>query len=390
MLLYLTILGFLVTFLILINLRTSNRSNLYLFFFLLINNIYSLSHYAAINSGNKYFIAIMLVHFTPLYLLLGPLFYFYVRGVLNDDHKLSKKDLVHFIPAVIILINISPYLFYSFDQKLLFASEVIANPLNIFSNKFLLFSPTTSFISRPIIIISYIFPSAVLLYNYKLNENYKDMQSKLIFRWLFSLISITLLLYFAFLFFSIIGYETQSIYEVKTRTIYILDATAVGLILLNSSLFFFPNILYGLPQLDYSIVKQKQLPVEIIDALKKEPKIFEISDDKLNLLKSKIDAYLLSLPYLNNNFTLSVMSAETNIPAHHLSYYLNEHLQINFNTWKNDLRINHVIDLIKKGSYESLTLDALSKQSGFGSRSSFINSFKLKTGLTPSEYIQNL
>jgi AraC-like DNA-binding protein len=356
----------------------------------LINNIYSLSHYAAINSGNKYFIAIMLVHFTPLYLLLGPLFYFYVRGVLNDDHTLSKKDLVHFIPAIIILINISPYLFYSFDQKLLFASDVIANPLNIFNNKFLLFSPTTSFVSRPIIIISYIFPSAVLLYRYKLNENYKDMQSKLIFRWLFSLISITLLLYFTFLFFSIIGYNTQNVYEAKIRTIYILDITAVGLILLNFSLFFFPNILYGLPQLDYSILKQKQTPVEIIDALKKEPKSFEISDDKLNLLKSKIDAYLLSFPYINNNFTLSVMSAETDIPAHHLSYYLNEHLQINFNTWKNNLRINHVIDLIKKGSYETLTLDALSKQSGFGSRSSFINSFKLKTGLTPSEYIQNL
>lgn len=390
MLLYLTILGFLVSFLILINLRTSNRSNLYLFFFLLINNIYSLSHYAAMNSGNKYFIAIMLVHFTPLYLLLGPLFYFYVRGVLNDDHTLSKKDLIHFIPAIIILINISPYLLYSFDQKLLFASDVMANPLNIFKNKFLLFSPTTSFISRPIIIITYIFPSAVLLYKYKLNQNYKDIQSKFIFRWLFSLIFITLLLYIAFLFFSIIGYNTQNIFEANTRTIYILDATAVGLILLNFSLFFFPNILYGLPQLDYSILMQKQSPIEIIDALKKEPKSFEISDDKLNLLKSKIDAYLLSFPYINNNFTLSVMSAETDIPAHHLSYYLNEHLQINFNTWKNDLRINHVIDLIKKGSYETLTLDALSKQSGFGSRSSFINSFKLKTGLTPSEFIQNL
>lgn len=84
------------------------------------------------------------------------------------------------------------------------------------------------------------------------------------------------------------------------------------------------------------------------------------------------------------------MSADTDIPAHHLSYYLNEHLKINFNTWKNDLRINHVISLIESGSYETLTLDALSKQSGFGSRSSFINAFKLKTGQTPSEYLQNL
>jgi AraC-like DNA-binding protein len=126
------------------------------------------------------------------------------------------------------------------------------------------------------------------------------------------------------------------------------------------------------------------------EEIKKEVKSFEISEDKLNLLKSKIDAYLLTLPYISLNFTLSVMSSETDIPAHHLSYYLNEHLKLNFNTWKNDLRINHVIELIKSGSYESLTLDALSKQSGFGSRSSFINAFKLKTGQTPSEYLQNL
>ena len=136
MLLYLTILGFIITFLVLINLKTSNKSNLYLFFFLLINNIYSLSHYAAIDSGNKYFTAIMLVHFTPFYLLLGPFFYFYVRGLVYDDASLSKKDIIHFIPAILVLINISPYLFFSVDQKLIYATEVIKNPTNIFNYKF--------------------------------------------------------------------------------------------------------------------------------------------------------------------------------------------------------------------------------------------------------------
>ena len=159
---------------------------------------------------------------------------------------------------------------------------------------------------------------------------------------------------------------------------------------MNFSLLFFPNILYGLPQLDYAIIKSRNKVTVVNEEIKKEVKSFEISEDKLSLLTSKIDAYLLTKPYLNIHFTLSVMSAETDIPAHHLSYYLNEHLQINFNTWKNDLRINHVINLINNGSYESLTLDALSKQSGFGSRSSFINAFKLKTGQTPSEYLQNL
>jgi AraC-like DNA-binding protein len=332
----------------------------------------------------------MLVHFTPLYLLLGPFFYFYVRGLINDDASLSKKDIIHFVPAILILINISPYLFFNIDQKLIYATEVIKNPTNIFNFKFLFLSPTLSFISRPIFAISYVILSASLIYKKGLNENYRDMQPKLIYRWLISLIGMALLLYFTFLLFSLVGYKTRNLQETQLRSEYILYGTGLGLLLLNLSLLFFPNILYGLPQLDFTILKQNKTILQIDASIKKEVKSFEISEDKLNLLTSKIDAYLLTLPYISLNFTLSVMSAETDIPAHHLSYYLNEHLKINFNTWKNDLRINHVINLINSGSYESLTLDALSKQSGFGSRSSFINAFKLKTGQTPSEYLQNL
>ena len=98
----------------------------------------------------------MLVHFTPFYLLLGPFFYFYVRGLVYDDHKLYKKDIIHFIPAIFILINISPYLFFSFDQKLFFATEVIRDTANILNNNFLFISPTISFITRPIFAILYV------------------------------------------------------------------------------------------------------------------------------------------------------------------------------------------------------------------------------------------
>jgi AraC-like DNA-binding protein len=107
-------------------------------------------------------------------------------------------------------------------------------------------------------------------------------------------------------------------------------------------------------------------------------------------LKYKIDQYIEKKPYLNSDFNLTTMSADTDIPIHHLSYYLNEHLHINFNTWKNDLKIAQVIKLIQEGSGEILTLDALAKQAGFGSRTSFFNSFKQKMGITPSEYLNKL
>ena len=391
MLLYLTLVGFLISILVLINLRNSNKANIYLLFFLLINNIYALSHYATVYSNSKYLIATMLIHFTPLYLLLGPFFYFYVRSLLVDDHKLSKQDYLHFIPAGIILINVMPYLFKGFDYKLAYATSVMENPVNLVNFDYLFISPSWNFLFRPIHALLYVIFSVVLIYKNKLNLSESNNQSGLIFKWLWMLIGIALVLYFSFFLFSIVGFITKDYNTTSIQAYYVLLATAVSLVLLNFSLLFFPNILYGLPQLDYQLSSFKKMSkMEEETAEKRLSKTFEISEDKLQLLNNKIDKYIGSLPYLKANFNLTMMSSDTDIPVHHLFYYFNEYMKTNFNTWKNDLKIDHVLELMKDGTYENLTLDALSKKAGFGSRSSFINSFKTKTGLTPSEYLQNL
>jgi AraC-like DNA-binding protein len=390
MLLYLTLAGFLISILVLINLKNSNKANIYLLFFLLINNLYALSHYATIYSHNKYFIAVMLVHFVPFYLTLGPLFYFYVRSVLKDDYRLSKQDLFHFIPAGLSLINITPHIFKGLDYKLTYAISVIENPANFVNFDYVFIPPSVNFLFRPTLAIIYVLYSSFLIYKYRINSISDNNQQKLIYKWLLSLISISIVLYVSFLLFSIVGFITRDYLDAVNQASYVLLTTMLGLIVLNFSLLFFPNILYGLPQLDYALKKQKKITNKEEEEERRASKSFEISEDKLQLLHNKIDNYLESLPYLNANFNLTMMSSETDIPVHHLSYYFNEYMKTNFNTWKNDLKINHVLELMKDGTYENLTLDALSKQAGFGSRSSFINSFKQKTGLTPSEYLQEL
>lgn len=391
MLLYLTLAGFLISILVLINLRNSNKANIYLLFFLLINNIYALSHYATVYSQNKYLIATMLIHFTPLYLMLGPLFYFYVRSLLVDDYRLTKKDYLHFIPALLILINVLPYIFKGFNYKLSYATSVIDNPSNLINFDYLFISPYWNFLLRPLHALVYVILSIFLIYRNKLNLIQNNNQSTLIFKWLWTLIGVAIVLYFSFFLFSSVGFITKDYNTTSEQAFYVLLSTAISLVLLNFSLLFFPNILYGLPQLDYklsSLKGPKKIEEDTED--KRISKSFEISEDKLILLKSKIDSYLLIYPYLKPNFNLSMMSSDTHIPVHHLSYFFNEYMKINFNTWKNDLKIKYVLELMKDGTYENLTLDALSKKAGFGSRSSFINSFKSKTGLTPSEYLHNL
>lgn len=388
MLLYITILGFIVSFLLLINIKESNRVNIFLFAFFFINNLYSLAHYATIYSESKTLIAILLVNFTPLFLLVGPVLYFYIRGLLRDDYRLSKLDWLHFIPALLLLINITPHLFSSFSEKLEYANRVIQSPSEIVNYKNIFIPATLKFILRPFFGLLYIALCIRMVYIKFKDERPETDQSKLIFKWTFFLIFNTLLVYVSFLIFTIFSYQSNDYKIAEVKGFYFLISTLVGLVLLNISLLFFPNILYGLPQLDYVLpIKSKILDEEASELIKRNAKSFEISQEKLKLLDDKIQQYILSKPYLNPDFNLSTMSADTDIPVHHLSYYFNEHLNINFNTWKNDHKINHIIFLIENGSNEMLTLDALAKQAGFGSRTTFFNAFKQKTGLTPSEYL---
>lgn len=388
MLLYITILGFIVSFLLLINIKESNRVNLFLFAFFFINNLYSLAHYATIYSESKTLIAILLVNFTPLFILVGPVLYFYVRGLLRDDYRLSKLDWLHFIPAFLLFINITPHLFSSFEDKLEYATRLLRSSSEILIYKNIFIPPQIMFLFRPFIGLFYIVLCIRLIVLKFRDERPTNKQTKLIFRWTIFLIFNTLLVYISFLVFTIFSYQANDYKIAEVKGFYFLISTLVGLVLLNISLLFFPNILYGLPQLDYIISNKRSiLNEETKELIKKNARSFEISIEKLNLLQDKIEQYCLTQPYLNPDFSLSTMSADIDIPVHHLSYYFNEHLNINFNTWKNEHKINFVIDLMEKGNNELLTLDALAKQAGFGSRTTFFTAFKQKIGLTPSEFL---
>jgi AraC-like DNA-binding protein len=309
-----------------------------------------------------------------------------VRGVLRDDFKFEKFDWLHFIPAFILLVNILPHLFSSYAYKLSFAERVLMNPAEILNNINLFVPSTVNFFLRPIIGLVYVGVCIRLVFLKFKFEKPEDKQSLLIYRWLSLLIFNTLLVYVSFLIFTIFSFQTLDYKMAEVRGYYFLNISLIGLVLFNTTLLFFPNILYGLPQLDFLLPNRIKAAVSVGEP-KKMVKSFEISEGKLQLLHEKIETYSLTKPYLNPEFSLSVMSANTDIPVHHLSYYFNEHLNINFNMWKNDHKINYVVEQIEKGNNELLTLDALAKQAGFVSRTTFLNAFKQKTGLTPSEYL---
>ncbi len=387
--LYVSLFGFFVTLLLLVNIKATNRVNIFLFLFLLSTNIYNLAIYATLNAQNLKFMAVILVNFSPLYVLSGPLLYFYVRGIVNDNSRLQRSDILHFIPFIIYTINIGNYLFTSFSFKQKFVAAVIEAPSQVLDFDPVLIPGFLSHILRPVISLIYVVLCFVLLYKFY-KRNVSHSQSKIVYRWLFTLLTIVLITYTVFL--TSIS-QTLSKPDVRQAVI---DGTIgvvvcmFSLMLINVLPFFFPRILYGLPQLDYNLKNVSKVELVPNEVSTKQEQDYGISEERIELLKTKISKYCENHPYINPNFSLPSMSFETGIPVHHISYYFNVILNTNFSLWKNGLRIKYVMDLMKTESAEILTLDAISKKAGFVSRNTFIASFKQHTGLTPSEYLNSL
>jgi len=396
---FVALIGLFISFIVLINIKTTNKANYFLVLYLIIINLFNVMNYSTLLSNNPYLVAIFKLHFMPVVVLSGPSLYLYIRSLIKDDASLQKNDIIHIIPAIVLFINNFKYNFLvSFDQKLKVAQEIILHDRSLLTQiDPVFFSTEIVYFLRSGLAITYMLLSTFLVIkNYKFNS-IKKSQNILVFRWL------VLLLLFSYIYnFAIFFYVIKLLKDWGNG--FKLSFVSVGwyiygvgsLMVINLILFFFPSILYGIPRLDYYILKPKEKRinegiVEIKEGVDTKPiKEFEISEEKLTLIGEKIDNYCIERPYLRLEFSLSLMSKEIGIPTHHLSYFFNEFLEIDFAKWKNNKRIDYVLELMHAGNNEYLTLDALSKQAGFGSRSTFVNAFKQKMGMTPSDYINSL
>jgi len=94
-------------------------------------------------------------------------------------------------------------------------------------------------------------------------------------------------------------------------------------------------------------------------------------------------------PYRDRELTIFDLSGQLQIPRHFLSEVINEHMGKNFYTLVNEYRIEEVKKRMVDPAYKHLTILAIAYDAGFNSKSSFNTIFKQKTGMTPSEYLNN-
>ena len=164
--------------------------------------------------------------------------------------------------------------------------------------------------------------------------------------------------------------------------------SVAGLIGLLISPFFFPAILYGLPRYPESILTSNSGKVDQdLGSGDHRKKTNHFETDYLISIHQKADSCMKEAqPYLHPDFNLVQLSVQTKIPVHHLSYYFREEKKQHFNDYRNEWRINHAKNLIRKGKANEFTLETIGLQSGFSSRNTFLTTFKKVEGITPSTF----
>ena len=399
MLLYISLLTIILSSLLVTYNWRINKNTIYLGAFFSILATYGLTHYFTIYANSPFWLAVFYNNFSPFWFLTGPLLLFYYRGTLTDNSRLKGTDIIHFIPFLVQLIGIFPYLLTPFSYKIDIAAQIL-NDLNLITQFKVnwITKPIVNFLGRPILVFLYLGYITYLLWlnNPKSNRAKVPIQQfKLTYRWLILLEVTTAILIINFFLLSL-SLSKQTVTATMVNAQFTHFFSGIAYFCMSFMLLLFPRILYGMPIYIANIIteisSQEKIKKEtnpIVEPINIVAEIQLPQDDPFFELVDKINAYLKKEePYLNPEFTINELAASLKVPVHHVSYCLNTLMNVKFTSLRTQLRIQYAAKLLDSGQADELSMDGIGKKSGFSTRSNFYNAFKTETGMTPSEYLE--
>lgn len=370
---------------------SKNRNIIFLTLALTFINLWAMLHYWLVIQFNEHMVAIFSNHFSPVYLLIGPSLYFYVRGVIKDDFIWKKSDYLHLIPALVQLVLILPYTFsYTHEEKVNLMLEMYNNPSDYLATYFNpVFNALQTGFIRIASVTLYLIYCSVYIMKYLLKTTGKvilNIQRHIVIRWL---------LYFHVSLFLILGLYIYLIYRsdldhnyALTSQSHLLQNSLAFLISVNNlSLFLIPELMFGLisPKMPSNVVEDAAGNINIDPILPVTP-IKEV--EYLSEISKRIDTLMkLDQPYLKKDFRFADLANALDVPEHHLASCLRNIRETTFTDLKNSYRIEVFKNKIENGALKNLTIDALREECGFQSKSSFYSAFQKREGMTPMEYI---
>ena len=352
------IIGFLVGLLMLIQYIRKKNVNIFLAMILIVLSLYGFRNQLyGVNHGLTSNFATLFIPISWI-IILGPLFYFYVRSLFSSKFIFKNKSFLHFSFIVPIFLW---YLFHLLqnDEK---RQSAMISP----------FEPAIGHWEQMFTVLigfAYIFLAYKFYRRWKKKHQLVE-RSKIFWLSRFLLVSFFLLvIWFSLIFLNFWLYD----FGVTTLT-YNPLWTAIALYIywicveiLLSPKFFFIN--------QHRNLTAGRIKISQIELSQYVDRINKIMNEKK--------------PYLDHNLRLNQLADSLSIHPKILSMVLNIAMNTKFYDYVNMFRAEEAKLLLIEPENRRLTIEAIANKAGFKSRSSFYVAFRKSTGQTPYEFTKN-
>lgn len=134
--------------------------------------------------------------------------------------------------------------------------------------------------------------------------------------------------------------------------------------------------------------KQPEEPVQITKVVTDE---LDINKDIVFKILKGLETFEHKEEYLGIGLTQSLLAEELDTNTTYLSKVINHYKGKNFNSYLNELRVNHAVSLLKNSpTHRKYTIKALAEELGFSNPRSFSDAFFSQTGIKPSYFIKQI
>ncbi|MGC8866460.1 MAG: helix-turn-helix domain-containing protein [Bacteroidales bacterium] len=329
----------------------------------------------------------------PIWLLQLPLFYFFLKSVLQPGYVLSSKDFKHLLPS---LAGVFLMLFFHLQpatakEAYLQGLEPSTQGLKIFRYLYL-GSVYGGIYLQFLIYLWYAFrryPKYLKnILNYYSNPEHYSLSW---LRWMLFLFILSYLLF-----------DIIRLLKIQVDT-YLFNEFTLVMIFLNLGLGFFgltqPNTWFEHRRLSENPAEQEISESNRNDSEKEEtheihPKSSAFQKDANEELPPWMEDIILRAekllleqkPWRNPEFTITDLSIMLGINSKYVSRAINQHTGMTFSQWINLFRIREAEQLLLSEKTRHFSMEGIFTKCGFSNKNTFLNAFKKVHGVTPSIY----
>lgn len=332
------------------------------------------------------------------FLLIFVFSYLYVRETLFPA-RITWTDAWLLIPLVLYLVDYAPVFMLSGDEKLRIIRGLSDQGLKLrFAEGWFMPPGSHNLIKHLFALVVWLAQAQMLYQASRIAELEMGQDFVAHRRWLQWLLMSQLLIFLPALVGMAAGrYEWVSL-------IANVSGIVAGLIQ-GFYLLMHPEVLYGLPpdapQASSMNPGDMMAPPSLVTALPEplpdstiphSPAYVEnLDEETLDRIGQALERVMQEKQlYLDPSLKIADLAMATGFLSHKLSAYFHKRCQGSFYDYVNTLRVTYCVQKMETGEFKTKTLEALSHESGFQSRSTFIRAFKRAKGITPSEFVQSL